>query len=221
LRSTGTVLSARPYVGDVAPPALLEDMSRYGNDGVHTDITQVQLPSGLWVDEFNGTSSTITIANSDSLQYFGSSITQEVWAYPNDLGEGAPVYRYLFKKVDQFHSVYDVGADQLESRFYYSAGSVDTTVEVITQSAFENNWWHIVDTWDNVNHILYMNGVQVDTKVRTAIMDNNTNNLFIGSQGDGTRLWKGYLTFPRIYNYALSPIEIQERFASTRWYFGV
>ena len=50
--------SPRAPLGAVAPADALPDMSRYGNDGVFgggaAAPTWTQLPSGLWVLEFDG-----------------------------------------------------------------------------------------------------------------------------------------------------------------------
>lgn len=57
MKTSGIVFEGQrfwsPY-GAVAPPAAIwPDVSRYGNDGTITTATWVQLPSGLWVLDFN------------------------------------------------------------------------------------------------------------------------------------------------------------------------
>ena len=68
-----------PY-GSVEPPAGWADDSRYGNDGVDTAMTWVQLPSGLWVKSFDGATSIVTIG--DILSYIQTVI---MWIAPDDI----------------------------------------------------------------------------------------------------------------------------------------
>ena len=79
MRTTGAVLLSREYRTILEPPASLEDTSRYGNNGVFTDApTWLQLPSGLWVLSFNGTSNHVTIATAPSLTFVGTILC---WIY--------------------------------------------------------------------------------------------------------------------------------------------
>ncbi|GAI10844.1 unnamed protein product, partial [marine sediment metagenome] len=55
MKSTGIVFAEKPSIG--IEPTRLPDRSRWGNHGTYTDITDKQLPSGLWVRTFNGSSS--------------------------------------------------------------------------------------------------------------------------------------------------------------------
>ena len=76
-------------MGGVTPPDTFEDESRFGNDGVHTDITWTKLPSGLWVRGWNATSSLITIADAPSItNIFATGGTVLVWINPSSDGEG-------------------------------------------------------------------------------------------------------------------------------------
>ena len=77
--SSGLVLCEKPSIGSVAPTKLT-DRSRFGNDGTWTAITAKQLPSGLWVSTYNGTTSKIAIGN------IGQNIqTVCAWIYPDDI----------------------------------------------------------------------------------------------------------------------------------------
>ena len=78
-QSSGLVLCEKPYTGSVTPTKLT-DRSRFGNDGVWTDVTAVQLPSGLWVSTYNGATSKIAIG--DTAQNIQ---TVCVWVYPDDI----------------------------------------------------------------------------------------------------------------------------------------
>lgn len=65
-KSTGLVFKSRDYIGSVEPPAtVLEDESRFGNNGSMTTAKPdlVQLPSGLWVFSYNGTDAVVDVGN--------------------------------------------------------------------------------------------------------------------------------------------------------------
>ena len=75
MKTTGCVFEGQRFRSPdtVAPPDVLPDVSRFGNDGVFTDITWERLPSGLWVMDFNGATSIITIGD------IGVARTIEFW----------------------------------------------------------------------------------------------------------------------------------------------
>lgn len=58
MKAKGILFEARQYRGTVTPPASLEDVSRWGNDGVFTTApTWTRLPSRLWYLDFVAASS--------------------------------------------------------------------------------------------------------------------------------------------------------------------
>ena len=61
-KSTGLVLWDKPYTGSITPTSLV-DRSRFGNDGVWTSGTALQLPSGLWVVTYDGSATKIAIGD--------------------------------------------------------------------------------------------------------------------------------------------------------------
>lgn len=77
MKSTGLVLGEKPSVG--IEPTRLPDRSRFGNHGTYTNITDVQLPSGLWVRECNGTSSKVDVGDiANPVKSVG------LWVYPDN-----------------------------------------------------------------------------------------------------------------------------------------
>lgn len=65
-KATGYAFKSRDYVGTVEPPAtVLEDESRFGNNGSMTTAKPdlVQLPSGLWVYSYNGTDAVVDVGD--------------------------------------------------------------------------------------------------------------------------------------------------------------
>lgn len=68
-----------PY-GSAAPAVGLPDDSRFSHDGVFTNATWTQEPSGLWVNTFNGATAIITVG--DILNSVQSAL---MWIYPDDI----------------------------------------------------------------------------------------------------------------------------------------
>lgn len=65
MKAKGILFEARQYRGEATPPATLEDVSRWGNDGVFTNApTWTKRPSGLWYLDFvAGSSQLVTIGD--------------------------------------------------------------------------------------------------------------------------------------------------------------
>jgi len=79
MKSIGLVFAEKPSIG--IEPTRLFDRSRFGNHGTYTDITDVQLPSGLWVRTFNGSSSIIDCGD------LGVARALSLWLNPNSTTE--------------------------------------------------------------------------------------------------------------------------------------
>lgn len=81
--TTGRIWAARSFIGDVEPPATaVEDISRFGNDGSMTTAKPdwVQLDTGLWVLDFNGTDAVVDVgAVGQDMQ------TVVMWIFPDDI----------------------------------------------------------------------------------------------------------------------------------------
>ena len=81
-KATGYAFKSRDYIGSVEPPAtVLEDESRFGNNGsmVTAKPDLVQLPSGLWVFSYNGTDAVVDVGD------IGRPVkTVCLWIYPDD-----------------------------------------------------------------------------------------------------------------------------------------
>jgi len=79
-KTKGCVLDVARQRGGAMPGVVtLVDHSRYRNDGAMTDVTWTQLPSGLWVLDFNGTSSIVDYGNTHT-----NIKSALLWIYPND-----------------------------------------------------------------------------------------------------------------------------------------
>ena len=72
---------------DVEPGVVtLYDRSRFQNNGAMTDVSWTQLPSGLWVMSYNGSSSLVDLGNADSLKLKDTNFTLMLWFNPTTVG---------------------------------------------------------------------------------------------------------------------------------------
>jgi hypothetical protein len=87
-------------------------------------------------------------------------------------------------------------------------GTTTTTVTGTTKLAL-NTWIHVASTYDGAVLRLYINGVQVSTANVTGNMGVSANALRIGGSTALAQYFTGLIDEVRIYNRALSQVEIQ------------
>jgi hypothetical protein len=80
---------------------------------------------------------------------------------------------------------------------------------VIGGNIEENKWYHFAGVYDGTEMRIYINGELVATKSRSGLIDTSSQDLFIGSFGGTEHFFKGDIREVRIYNRALSQVEIQ------------
>lgn len=144
-----------------------------------------------------------------------STMTVSIWVKNEDLS-GAT--RRIFKQTGG-------GADPIELSFSSGSGSNDYKYQctVETTSLAENtplsaqyrdtDWHHVVCIYDGSNIKLYIDGELSGTSAGiTGLVVTTTNNLTIGSSGTDT--WKGKIDDARIYNRALSAIDVKRLYNS-------
>jgi hypothetical protein len=86
-------------------------------------------------------------------------------------------------------------------------GSAEQTLYGGTRLA-ANTWVHLAATYDGANQRLYVNGVQVSTRVQTGSILTSTGALRIGGNSVFGEYFNGRIDEVRIYNRALTQAEI-------------
>ena len=73
-----------------------------------------------------------------------------------------------------------------------------------------NQWQHVAWSFDGTTHNVYINGI-LNTKLTSTKLPPNTNgNVYIGNRANNTdRGFAGLIDDARIYNYVLTPQQIQ------------
>lgn len=223
MKSTGYVLKERAYVGGASPPDTAEDESRFGNDGTHSNITWVKLPSGLWVRSFNGSSSKIVVPSSGSLRPT-KTITLMAWVWRDGLatsdfiiakmGSGTTRSYALYVSTSDFTGM-EISEDGTTGDREYVTGATTT----ITTS----RWWHIVGVWNGSSIAIRVNGINelITTTGSAVAIHSNAADLTIGYMEASNVWFTGDIARPKILDYALSLEQIAANFQAERHWFGV
>ena len=215
---TGLVLDVARQRGGAQPGVVtLLDHSRYGNNGVMTDVTWIQLPSGLWVMSFNGTTSVVNCGNDDSIRY-PTRFSYEVLATLPGTTDS------IVDKFQDFNNYAMLGTVGNQFIVQVEAGGPSTYRYSASHSL--NVFHHVVVVYDSslaVPPFIYVNGVlelggSVGTMAATGNALNNTGNLLIGNGRYG--FWPDQIASIRIHNYALPPPRIRARFDQTKGFCG-
>ncbi len=86
-----------------------------------------------------------------------------------------------------------------------------------------NQWSHLLGTYDGTTSRAYLNGVQIDSWAQTGTITDAT--YVVGTYGgaltDGVHNFNGQIAIARIYNKALSASEVLQNFNAQRKRFGV
>ncbi len=220
-KTRGCVLEGKRYwapLGAVAPALSLPDVSRYGNDGAFTNVTWVQLPSGLWVMEFNGVDSQVDFGGL-GIDWDASSWTVEVWGLADgNVGDSRGIAGNRF------------GAG---AATWWSLGiSGGNTIRLEETGAVQHNdafdpdgqgWQHYTLRVSGGSDMkVYRNAVITAIDFASAVdIGDTTNDFRIGRWFGATQGWDGLLSLVRVYDYALSPTEINNHYAAERSLFGV
>lgn len=206
---------------------VLDDMSGYGNNGMGVGakggLTYVEGPAGkglLW----DG-ASYIEVADSDSLDA-DKGFTCSVWLNVDERKLAGRDYQPIVDKKDggtflwNGRSAYllHVGFNQSAAIELHRAGKDAATGErgmfAIKQPL---NTWHMLTITANGTYMkCYLDGVMVQTVTKGNCIPHSMGKLMIGMMtnvNNNTTYFKGMMDELRLYNYELSPTEVQTLYA--------
>ena len=228
--SHGLVLYDRPYLGSATPPASFEDCSRYKNDGVHTSITWVKLPSGLHVRWFNGITGVVAIAASPSHCFCSSNFSVSLWTNPSEWGTS-----WVSALISTFNASQDQGwaVEYLgDLNGVGGAGKIRLVVgDAVAGEGYasnttvlsKNNWHHIVVTWISSSKAIafYHAGIADGSGTANQGIGTTPQICYLGMRQGNSYKYTGYLALPKVYNYALSAGAVNAIYQSERSWFNV
>ncbi len=191
------------------------DRSPYGNSDTITGATWVRLPSELWCLDFDGSDDKVDCGNPTSLQLTGP-ISFGAWFAPaiaNRRNMGKAVYDtdhwkgyFLYFDADYYPRVYWGDAATADSLAGNTAVTADT-------------WHFLIAVLDGVHPFLYLDTNVVAEKITSQAIADPATNFDLGVQVGS--YYGGKLALPRLYNRALSALEIQNSFNREKHLFGV
>jgi len=149
---------------------------------------------------FNGTSALVSIPNSPLLQ-LRTAMTLEAWVNPSRL---TGIWRdVIYKGNDNYYLEADSTSAKPATR-----GAFGTPL-FGTGALTTNTWTHLAGTYDGATVRLFVNGVQVSSRVQTGQIAISTNPLQIGGDSIYGQYFPGRIDEIRVYNRALNTAEIQ------------
>lgn len=220
VKSSRIVLDVARQRGGAEPSTVtLHDHSRFDNDGAMTNVTWVQLPSGLWVMSFNGTNSKVDF--SASLELFPNDGINDwsidFWVYGDSAVEGS--YREIVSHNHSAPGGFYIGHTNAVPAGMRLGGEC---FGGFTAYDMPFDAWHYMCFCKRTGvgaTTFHVDGVQVATGSWVAGPDIPI--FRIGIQYVGGEWWDGYVALLRAYTYALTPGQILQRFEATRRLFGV
>lgn len=176
---------------------------------------------------YNGTSSTLSVADAAALEPGSGDWTVEAWVYYSVITGSS---RVILGKTDGGNAA-DWGyglRTQSSGATYLEVGNGTTTVTTPTYTVTTGQWYQIVGVWTNVasNSIaLYVNGVSQGSNSHSfASIKNTTRPLYFGSFDGGATFgqwFNGRMGVARIYNAALTASEVLQNFNADRGTYGI
>jgi len=220
MKSTGRIFKSRDYRTIVEPPAtVLEDESRFGNDGTFFAAGKpdwVRLPSGLWVMSFDG-ADYVSIPPAAITNSF-TQLTVSLWVKLTSITttyilfsankDAADDIRLSAGNTSQLFAALDDGV----------AGFPET---VAVAHGYSADTWHKIDfTYDNTILRLYSDAVELANDTAGFTWYNPLKIYFGGRTIGGLNGLDGGIALPRIHSRVLSPGKILQTYEAERRWFG-
>ena len=166
---------------------------------------------------FDGVDDYSTAPNNTLLD--NQTITMESWNYPASVFQNG----FLFEKGavnTQYSNFYNS-----DGTFYFRTmglSNQDTTFYAPTYISV-NTWKHIVCTYGAGVKTIYLNTVQIAQVTGiTGTISTNTTGLYIGAYGPGSSyFFNGRIAISRVYNRALSSVEVLQNYEAQKSRFGL
>ncbi|MCZ6702547.1 MAG: LamG domain-containing protein, partial [Ignavibacteria bacterium] len=182
---------------------LIDSSSSKNNASIIEGPSWVEGKRGLALD-LNGTIDYCSVPDDPTLN-ISSAITIAAWIKPSKY-ETQRIIRKVDETNDLGYSLFLSVDSTISIRFN---NSNDKRVNSITKyPGTGNTWMHVAATYDGSTIRIYVNGVEDNTQTVDFNIGITNNDLTIGADADETDFFEGLLDDLRIYNYALSSMDI-------------
>jgi VCBS repeat-containing protein len=189
--------------------SMLIDRTGLGRTGTVSGATWSPAGRNGGALSFDGVNDIVTIADHSSLD-LTTGMTLEAWVRPSTVSN----WRTVLVKNVSGGMAYSLFASDVSSR---PAGYVRTTSDLNASGPMElgiNAWTHLALTYDGTTLRLYVGGTQVASRAVAGSMVVTTGALTIGGNNLGLGYFQGLIDEVRIYNRALTALEIQTDMAT-------
>ena len=176
---------------------------------------------------YNGTSSTVSVADNSILEPGSGDFTLEAWVYYSTIAGST---RTFVSKTDNSgtSSAWSYGLrTQASGSTYLEVGNGSTSITSPTYTVSTGTWYQIVGVWTNVaaNTIeLYVNGTSQGSNSHAfASVKNSTNPLYLGSYNGGeySQWFNGRMGIVRLYNTALTSAQVLQNYNTNKGLYGL
>jgi hypothetical protein len=203
--------------GDIAV-----DLSGYGNDGTINGATWTTGKFGPALN-FDGVDDDVDCGNDESLNITGE-ITIALWMKPSVAGEGGSNVGPVCKAeagVDpwSWQLRYNAPGGGNYMGFQFNGDPEGSTWISVQQNLLPGEWYHIAGIFDGANMICYLNGVETERNTISGIRG-GSGRFFIGQDG-WDNIFNGVVDELRIYNHALSAVELLGAMAGEVWPYAL
>ncbi len=198
------------------------DVSGYGNDGTINGATWTTGKFGPGLN-FDGTDDDVDCGNDESLNITGE-ITIALWIKPSVAGEGGSNVGPVCKAeagVDpwSWQLRYNAPGGGNYMGFQFNGDPEGSTWVSVQQDLLPGEWYHIAGTFDGANIVCYLNGVETERNTISGIRG-GSGRFFIGQDG-WDNIFNGVVDELRIYNHALSAVELLGAMAGEVWPYAL
>ena len=200
------------------------DLSGNGNDGT---LTNGPTFSGVAKDaaiEFDGSNDVVELPAANTI-LDDTYYTIECWIKSSDDGTSSGQYAtFIGTRVGKNASLAR-NSNGGQAMFLFDTVAEGNTNLVGTSVVFDENWHHIVGTFDNGVGKLYVDGVLENTATKTAPADLSSESSVIFGIGrdpsSTSRIFSGEIAIGTVYNRALTASEISQNFNAQRGRYGI
>jgi len=191
------------YSFDEGSGTTVTDLSGNNNNGTVSNTTWTGAAKYGNALVFNGSSSRVNINDSDTLK-LTTAMTLEAWVNPS-IVDG--VWRdVIYKGNDNYYlEATSIAGPPAGGGTFGSTSNQSYGLGPIPASS----WTHLAVTYDGSAIRLYINAVQVSSKVQTGNIATSTNPLQIGGDSIFGQYFAGTIDEVRVYNVALNQSQIQ------------
>ena len=212
LLPTEGLIAFYPFNGDAS------DESMNGHDGIAygATLTTNRFGNPNSAFYFDGLDDYIRVSSHEAL--ISPSYTISVWFKFLAGGSGNP--RLIFKGEDNYTTDFDistVGTGTSRDLNFYA--SINNQLSLVLSNTIEESvWYNVIGIVNQTKQALYLNGVEVDSKIVNGVLLNTDMDIYIGKITAGySAQYKGSIDDIRIYNRELTEQEIQTLYHEGGW----